>query len=154
MRRYICLAMLPLTVLAGPGYAKPKETPEASVLATVQAFSDARARFDSAALGRLLTPDYVEVSPRGEIDRRSEVLGFYTPDKASPAPPMTYRVQDVRRFGDTAIVIGDVEYTIPTPTGEKVKRTVRATYVERRVGGRWLIASSQFTGVAPPQPAH
>ena len=153
MRLYTCFAMAGLALIAAPADARTDKTGNGAVLAAIQAFSDARARFDSAALDRLLTSDYIEVSPRGEIDRRPAVLGFYTADKASPAPPMVYGTEDVRRYGDTAIVIGSIEYTIAAPNGEKVKRTVRATYVERRVGGRWLIASTQFTGVPPAQPA-
>ncbi|SFO44011.1 SnoaL-like domain-containing protein [Sphingomonas sp. OK281] len=82
------------------------------------------------------------------------MLGFYAADKATPAPPMSLATQDVRRYGDTAIVIGSVDYTIPTPTGGTVKHTVRVTYVERRIGTRWLMASAQYTGVPlakPPQ---
>ena len=96
---------------------------------------------------------YVEVSPRGEIDRRQAVLGFYAADKATTVPPMSLASQDVRRYGDTAIVIGSVDYTIPTPTGGTVKRTARVTYVERRVGTRWLMASAQYTGVQSTKPA-
>ncbi len=142
MRLRICVTMLAVTMIATPG--KAENDP---VLATVQAFSDARTRFDATKLNSLLTPDYVEVSPRGEIDLRPAVLGFYTADKANAAPPMVFSTQYVRRYGDTAVVIGSIEYTIPGPSGVGVKRTIRATYVERRVRGRWLMASTQFTGV-------
>lgn len=153
MRLYTCFAMVGLALIAAPAGARTEKTDNGPVLAAIKAFSDARARFDSIALDRLLTSDYIEVSPRGEVDRRSAVIGFYTADKASPAPPMVYSTENLRRYGDTAVVVGSIEYTIPAPNGEKVKRTVRATYVERRVGGRWLMASTQFTGVPPAQPA-
>ncbi|HEY0026799.1 MAG TPA: DUF4440 domain-containing protein [Allosphingosinicella sp.] len=160
----IALAALALA-FSGPAEAAPKDLQEkrsaetsnaldAPVLATIKAFSDARARFDEAKLGTLLTSDYIEVSPRGELDRRSAVLAFYAPDKASAVPPMVFSTQDVRRYGDTAIVIGSIEYTVAGPNGAAVKRSVRATYVERRIGGRWLMASAQFTGIpAAPAPA-
>jgi uncharacterized protein (TIGR02246 family) len=122
---------------------------DAPILATVQAFSDARARFDGTALATLLAPDYVEVSPRGEVDSRSAVLSFYTPDKAGPAPRMTLTTDLVQRHGDTAIVIGTISYMIASPSGEAMTRTVRVTYVEQRIQGRWLMASTQFTGVQP-----
>lgn len=143
-----------LTALAmcSPVNAELNRAPDAPLLAAVHAFSDARANFDAEKLARLLTSDYVEVSPRGELDRRSAVLAFYAPDKASPAPRMVFSTQDVRRYGDTAIVIGTIEYTVSAPDGATVRRSVRATYVERRVGGRWLMASTQFTGI-PPAPA-
>ena len=153
MRLPIMLAVLASMVNASPVVARSSETTNAAVLTLVRAFSNARARFDTKALDALLTPDYIEVSPRGEVDRRSAVLGFYKSDKATSVPPMTLATQDVRSYGDTAIVIGSVEYAVPGPGGGTVNRTVRVTYVERRVGGRWLMASSQYTGVKPPLPA-
>ena len=153
MRLCPTTATLTLALVAGVGNAQNNHSPEASVTALIQAFSDARDRFDAKALDGLLTPDYVEVSPRGEIDRRAAVLGFYAADKALPVPAMTRGTQDARIHNDTAIVIGSVSYTVPTPTGGTVERTVRVTYVERRVGGRWLMASTQYTGVQPSKPA-
>ena len=125
----------------------------AEILALIDAFSAARANFDAAALDALLAPDYVEVSPLGEVDRRQAVLGFYTPDKATPAPTMSFAAQDVRRDGNITIVIGSVDYRVPDQTGATVLRTMRVTYVAQRVGDRWLIASAQYTGVRPPRPA-
>jgi uncharacterized protein (TIGR02246 family) len=153
MRLHLTIVTLGLTAITAPGEARNVGSSDAPIIALVQAFSDARSHFDPKALNALLTPDYVEVSPRGEIDRRQAVLGFYAADKATPVPPMSLATQDVRRYGDTAIVIGSVDYTIPTPTGGTVKRTVRVTYVERRVGTRWLMASAQYTGVQPAKPA-
>jgi uncharacterized protein (TIGR02246 family) len=142
-----------LTVAAATSVgAQTVKASDASVLATIQAFSDARAGFDAPKLASLLTSDYIEVSPRGELDRRPAVLGFYTADKAGAVPPMVYTTQDVRRYGDTAIVIGAIEYTISAPDGTAVKRSVRVTYVERRVHGRWLMASAQYTGIPPAAP--
>jgi uncharacterized protein (TIGR02246 family) len=152
MRMQTHAAIFAVTTMCSPANAEPIKKSGDPVLATVQAFSDARANFDAAKLGRLITSDYVEVSPRGELDRRPAVLAFYAPDKASAAPPMVFNTQHVRRYGDTAIVIGTIEYTVSAPSGATVKRAVRATYVERRVGGRWLMASTQFTGI-PPVPA-
>lgn len=149
MRVTSALAIVAPIVITAPSGAQHTQPADAPVLAVVTAFSDARARFDASALGALLTPDYVEVSPRGEIDRRQAVLGFYAKDKATPVPPMTLGTQDVRRYGDTAIIIGSVDYTVPGPGGATVTRTVRVTYVERRVRGRWLMASTQYTGVQP-----
>ena len=155
MHPSIVIAMLSSVMISAPGTAQSSRAEDTAVLDLVQSFSSARARFDAKTLDTLLTPDYLEVSPRGEVDRRSDVLGFYAPDNAAPVPPMTLGTQDVRRYSDTAIVIGSIEYEVPGPDGVTVKRTVRVTYVEHRIGGRWLMASAQFTGVQPPksQPA-
>ena len=137
-----------------PASAQPRETQAvpAPILALINAFSAARANFDAKALDALLAPDYVEVSPLGEVDRRQTVLGFYTLDKATPAPPMTLGTQDVRRYGNITIVIGSVDYRVPDQTGATVIRTMRVTYVARRVGNRWLMASAQYTGVRRSRP--
>lgn len=148
MIRHTAILMVAAAASSASATAGPATKGDAPVLATLEAFSSARAGFKADELARLLTPDYVEVSPRGEIDRRAAVLGFYAADKAGPVPPMAYSTQDVRRYGGTAIVIGSIEYTMPGPKGSEIKRTVRATYVQRRVSGRWLMASAQFTGVA------
>ena len=110
---------LGITGVAVPGSAQNQPSSDASSIALVQAFSDARNHFDAKALDALLAPDYVEVSPRGEIDRRQAALGFYAADKATPVPPMTLTTQDVRRFGDTAIVIGSVGFTLPGAGGKR-----------------------------------
>lgn len=135
--------------IAAPGTASSPKPDEIPVLQLVTAFSEARNKFDAAALDGLLTPDYVEVSPLGEIDRRPAVLGFYSADKATPVPPMRFATEDVRRFDDTAIVIGSVTFTMPGPDAATSARTMRVTFVERRIGGRWLMASAQYTGVRP-----
>ncbi len=144
--------MMASALVAVPVSAPSADPADAPVLALVSAFSAARAQFDAKALDALLASDYVEVSPIGEVDRRQAVLGFYAPDKATPAPPMTLGTDDVRRYGDIAIVIGSVTYAVPDPSGATVRRTMRAMYVARRVAGRWLMASAQYTGVRPPRP--
>ena len=154
MRLRTCVMMLAVSMIAAPTTAKTIGKSDAPVLAIIDAFADARAKYDAARLGRLLTSDYVEVSPRGELDRRPAVLSFYAAEKVSAVPPMVFSVQDVRRHGDTAIVIGSIEYTVAGPNQVKVKRAVRVTYVQRRVGGRWLMASTHFTGIPAAQPGH
>ncbi len=153
MRPIAVLAIMASVTATVPASAKASTASDEPIVALVHAFSDARARFDAKALDALLTPDYVEVSPRGEVDRRPAVLGFYAPGKATPVPQMTLGTEDVRRYGDTAIVVGSVEYTVPGPGGVAVKRTIRVTYVERRHNGRWLMAGTQYTGVQPAQSA-
>lgn len=153
MRLSSAAVMMASIIVAVPGSAQITRAADAPVLALVNAFSAARAQFDAKALDALLTSDYVEVSPVGEVDRRQAVLGFYAPNKATPAPPMTLGTDDVRRYGDIAVVIGSINYAIPGPDGATAKRTMRVTYVAQRVAKRWLMASAQYTGVRPPQSA-
>ena len=47
----------------------------------LQALVVAQETFDATQLDQLLAPDYIEISPLGEVDPRAKVLGFYAPDK-------------------------------------------------------------------------
>ena len=153
MRLYSVAMMASIIIGSAPVCAQSSKAADSPVLALVSAFSAARAQFNPQALDALLTSDYVEVSPIGEVDRRQAVLGFYAPDKATPAPPLTLGTDDVRRYGNIAVVVGSVDYAIPGPNGAIVKRTMRVTYVARRIARRWLMASAQYTGVRPTRPA-
>lgn len=139
-------------IVTSPGSAQSNQAADAPILALVSAFSTARAQFNAKALDALLTSDYIEVSPVGEVDYRQAVLGYYAPDKATPAPPMTLGTDDVRRYGDIAVVVGSVNYAIPGPNGTTIKRSMRVTYVARRITRHWLMALTQYTGVRPPRP--
>lgn len=153
MRSHLLINTLAAVAIVAPVQAQVQTKADPAIMTLVDAFSDARNRFDAAALDRLLTPDYVEVSPRGEIDPRKAVLGFYALEKAIPVPPMALSTQSVRRYGDVAIVVGSVNFATPGPNGATVDRQLRVTYVGRRVRGRWLMASTHYTGVIGRQPA-
>ena len=107
----------------------------------------ARQRFDPAALTATLAPDYEEISPVGDVDSRSEVLGFYAPEAKRPAPAMAQDQVAVRTAGDMAIVTLRKSFTPPGAA----PRFVRVRYVARRQARDWLMVSAQYTPVAPPR---
>lgn len=102
------------------------------VLALIDAFSNPRASFDPVALEALLVFDTIAVSSAGEIDRRVAVLGFTAADKASVAPPSIATVDDIRRYGDLAVVIGSVDFAAASLVAS-VQRTMRVTDPARQV---------------------
>lgn len=106
--------------------------------AVVDAFVAAQGAFDQATLAQLTAPDYVEISPLGEVDPRDKMLGFYAPDKKQPYPPITASERDVRVTGDLALVTSRLAF------GE---RALRAVFVLRRDAGKWLLVSAQFTPI-------
>ncbi|MBB4153832.1 hypothetical protein GGQ80_001738 [Sphingomonas jinjuensis] len=124
---------------AGPALAQAT-TPEAAVDGYVAAQRD----FDQAALTRLTAPDFVEISPVGEVDPRDKVIGFYAPDKKREAPPVTVTEKTVRRFGATAIVTIRLGYG---PMG------LRGVYVARADKDGWRLVSAQYTPIRTPKPA-
>src|SRR6187455_2888570 len=72
----------------------------------VKQMTDAQAGFDAAALDKILTADYIEISPVGEFDPREKVLGFYKPELKPPAGKMSATTEatefSIRNYGKFA----------------------------------------------------
>ncbi|MDQ1523675.1 MAG: hypothetical protein QOE47_1599, partial [Pyrinomonadaceae bacterium] len=91
MRRFVvCFALL-LLVFVQTQEAAPVPPPaqgikfkvEDEILNLVRQLAAAQKDYDAAKLDEILAPDYVEISPAGEVDPRAKVLSFYAPDKKS-----------------------------------------------------------------------
>ncbi|WP_294233288.1 nuclear transport factor 2 family protein [uncultured Sphingomonas sp.] len=142
---WVCLAaaILPLSAAA---QTKPPTSP----LALIERFEAARRDFAPAALASTLAPDFVEISPRGEVDSRDRVLGFYAPDRKQAAPPFERDDMTVRSLGDTALVSARLSLTLP---GTNQRRAVRVLYVTHHGKAGWQLVSVQYTPIAlPPAP--
>jgi uncharacterized protein (TIGR02246 family) len=124
---------------------------ERAVVAVVQRLADAQRTFDQAALDRLLTADYVEVSPVGDVDERAKVIGFYSADAKAKSPAVSSIVIDeptVRIDGTHALVIVR-QTTNVGPAGASRAVVMRVTAHLRRSGNEWRIASTHYTGIRP-----
>lgn len=119
------------------------DTPEAAA----RRYFAAEAAFDVKALDAVLAPQFVEISPRGEVDERDRVLGFYAPDHKSAAPPMELGNFRTRVHGNAAVVSARVSYSV---NGQSVALTVGISAIENH--GKWKLLSAQYTRVAPPIP--
>ena len=163
MRRLMmCLAsMLLLFVQTQAAPAPPpadfKFKAEEEVLGLVRQLAAAQKNYDAAKLDEILAPDYVEISPAGEVDPRAKVLGFYAPEKKSArqGEMLSYELDEItsRIYGDTAIVVARLPFTMKTPDGQTMSRALRCTFVCRKTHGKWRIASAQYTGIRTPPPA-
>lgn len=120
---------------------------DAALTRLVDSFTQAQRDYDPAALARLTTPDYVEVSPIGEVDTREEVLGFYAPEKKRPARVLTISEHLVRRDGNDAVVIVKLGFIAPGPGGTMRAVAMRASFVARRAGRTWRLAATHYTPV-------
>jgi uncharacterized protein (TIGR02246 family) len=129
---------------------------ERDVVALLRQFTEAQKNYDAGALERILAPDYVEVSPAGEVDPRAKVIGFYSPEerKKRTTELVSYELDEIstRLYGETAVVIARLPFTMKTPDGQTASRALRCTFVCRKVRGKWLLASAQYTGVRPAGP--
>ena len=95
----------------------------------------------------MMAPDYVEVSPIGEVDPRNKVIGFYAPDKKVPAPPMTIAETVAHVGGDVGTVTLRITFAIPSPDGTVQNRSMRVGLVARWAAGDWRFAFAQFTPI-------
>lgn len=131
----------------------PASAVERELLAVVQGLADAQRTFDQKAMDRLLADDYVEVSPVGEVDSRTKVLSFYTPEARTKGPQPSSVVLDepnIRVYGDHAVVI--VRQTINIEVGGTARAvTMRVTAQLRRRPAGWQIGSAQYTPIPPPK---
>lgn len=122
---------------------------ETEVSHLVANFRAAEQGYDAPALGKLISDHYVEVSPAGEVDAHARFLGFYTPDKKAEWPPMSVGEEQVRVFGDTAIDVLKLTYTMAGPGGATRAIEVRASFVAQRESGTWKLLGAQYTGIRP-----
>ena len=133
--------------------AQAVSTPaEREAVAAVQQLADAQRNFDQTALERLLTQDYVEVSPLGEVDPRAKVIGFYSAEARTKSPVVSSIVIDepnVRIDGAHAIVIVR-QTTNVGADGASRSVVMRLTAHLRRDGNTWRIASTHYTAIRPP----
>ena len=162
MRRFVvCFTLLLLvfvqTRATTPPPADFKFKVEGEILGLVRQLAEAQKNYDAAKLDEILAPDYVEISPAGAVDPRAKVLGFYAPERRSErqGEMLSYGLDEItsRIYGDTAIVVARLPFTMKTPDGQTVSRALRCTFVCRKTRGKWRFASAQYTGIRPQAPA-
>jgi uncharacterized protein (TIGR02246 family) len=130
-------------------FAQSKE--DDALKSLVKQMTDAQQNYDAAALDKILTADYIEISPIGEFDPREKVLGFYKPELKPPADKMTVSTEatefSIRVYEKFAVVITRLNYTM-TRDGKPIPPpSIRVTLVCKKEKGAWKIASAQYTGI-------
>ena len=143
-------------VFAGSAFGQNIAAKDMPVQKAVENFIAAQISYDQKSLQTLLTPDYLEVSPLGEVDKRDKVIGFYSAEakaEASKQPIVVDASEEVlRNYGTFAVVILKLTYTIQTEEKKAISRGMRATISLRKIGKDWKIASTHVTGIRPPMP--
>jgi uncharacterized protein (TIGR02246 family) len=142
----------PLTCV--PLSAGPADTASTDVTALIHRFIRAQQSFDPAALKAATTENYIEVSPLGEVDKRDAVLGFYDPAHRVDVPSASISGDSFRIFGDTAIDIAAITYTVAETGKPSHDVRMRATFVAVRQQGVWKLVSAHYTTIRPPVPQH
>ncbi len=131
--------------------AQTSDKDYASLKTLTEKLLNAQTTYDAKALDSILTQDYVEISPVGEIDPRAKVLGFYTPEAKERAANVSVKtsvnIESTRVFGKVSIVIATFNYEMASNGKAMPPRSIRTTLVCRKDGGEWKIASAQFTRI-------
>lgn len=148
--RFSCLLLavvmtaLPSIAFAGDGAASAEKA--------ARRYFAAEAQFDLDALESVLDPQFVEISPLGEVDERDKVLSFYTPDQKVATPPMRFDPYVVRQHGDFAVMSTRATVDIGGQT-----RAITIGLTARRDADGWKLLSAQYTAfrpkIAPPADA-
>ncbi len=133
-------------LIAAPAQAQTSDR-DAALASLLDSFTRAQREYDQPKLEALTTPDYAEVSPVGDVDTREEMLGFYTPDKKQPAPKLAISERLVRLQGNVAIILARLSFDAPGPGGTARTVAMRASFVARRTGRTWRLASAQYTPI-------
>ncbi len=148
VRTLLLSALLAAAILP----ARAEEVPQqATLLQLVQSYANAQIDFAPAKIDAIVTRDFIEVSPAGEVDTREKVLGFYEPSKKKGDPQRFVASEPVVRvFGNAASVVVMLTGSA-TVNGEKRSFSFRAGYLAVKDGGQWKLASAQYTGIRPPK---
>ena len=151
---FLLFAFLLLSGFANTAVA---QSTDVKLKSLVRNMLDAQIGYDVAALDKIYTADYAEISPVGEYDDREKAIGFYKPE-ATPNRDKIKRVVEadefaIRDYGKVAVVVA--RFTASrTVEGQPPRPPVsfRTTIVCRKEKGEWRIASVQYTGMRPLMP--
>lgn len=157
LKNFLFTAAFSCVVFAGTAFGQKIAIKDLPVQKAVENFIAAQISYDQKALQTLLAPDYLEVSPLGEVDQRDKVIGFYSAEAKAEASKQPIVVdaseESIRNYGTFAVVILKLTYTIQNEEKKAISRAMRATILLRKIGKDWKIASTQVTGIRPPMPA-
>lgn len=141
--------------IVSPAQSTTKE--EQALISVIKQTTEAQTNYDQAALARIFTSDYIEISPAGEFDPREKVLSFYSPQAKAEAAKSSASVEatefSTRVYDKVAVVIARLNFNVVNDGKPLPPRSMRVTFVFRKDKGTWKIASTQYTGIrqAPPQ---
>lgn len=125
------------------------------VISVVKQAVAAQENYDPATLEKIYASDYVEISPKGEIDPREKAVGFYKVEDVEKAKARTPRyVLDefqVRQYGKFALIISRFSIGFKNDLQKPLSPVGLVLYALRKEKGAWKIYSAQFTPFPPPR---
>ncbi len=127
---------------------------EQEVISIAKQAAVAQENYDTAALEKFYASDYIEISPKGEIDERAKAIGFYKIEDVEKAKAKTpkYILDEfkVRHYGKYAMIISRFSFGTKNNPGKPPFPVGLVLYALRKEKGAWKIYSAQFTPFPPP----
>lgn len=151
MKKAILLSVL-MALLVSAAFSQSRTDDE--IISVAKKAALAQQDYDTITLEKLYSPDYIEISPKGEIDMRDKAIGFYRVDDVEKAKATTpkYILDEfkVRNYKNFAIVITRFSVGSKSDSQQKPTAVGLVVYALRKEKGAWKIYSSQFTPFPPP----
>jgi ketosteroid isomerase-like protein len=139
------LSLIPaLCILQGP------VAHATDVKVTIENYARAAMSYDVAKLDALLAPDYLEVSPLGELDLRDKVLSFYrVPADQRPPLPTALELTEwnLRSLSPDLTVAVYRENLTVNGKDKPMTLSFRVTTILKREKAGWKLVSNHFNGI-------
>jgi hypothetical protein len=139
--------------MIGTASAEYPITDTARALDTVKLMLAAEGRGDQRALEGLLAPEYLRVSPAGEVETRSDIVGSLASAGTSEATRLADHA-DVAlsevAFEETkdSLIIVALQHSARTRYGNERDASLRVTFMLEKRQGRWVVLLTHYTPLA------
>ena len=110
-------------------------------------WADASVRNDAETMSQLMAPEYVSINSKGRIMQRPDMLRAIASGRAKIAVNKGFDYF-IRVYGDVGVVMHNSSF-MGSLNGVNTSGEYRSTHLYVRREGRWQLASSQTTYVAP-----
>jgi Domain of unknown function (DUF4440) len=124
------------------------------VISVVKRAVQAQESYDPVTLEKVYASDYIEISPKGEIDPRDKAIGFYKVADVEKAKAKTpkYILDEfqVRQYKGFVMIISKFSIAFKNDLQKPPSSVGLVLYGLRKEKGEWKIYSAQFTPFPPP----
>lgn len=139
--------------MIGTASAEYPITDTTRALDTVKLMLAAEGRGDQRALEGLLAPEYLRVSPAGEVETRSDILGSLAGDQSKEGAKLAVDADTPLSevaFEETkdGVIIVALQNSTRQPVVDERNALLRVTFLLEKRQGRWVILLTHYTPLA------
>lgn len=139
--------------MIGTASAEYPITDTTRALDTVKLMLAAEGRGDQRALEGLLAPEYLRVSPAGEVETRSDILGSLAGDQSKEGAKLAVDADTPLSevaFEETkdGVIIVALQNSTRQPVVDERNALLRVTFLLEKRQGRWVVLLTHYTPLA------